>query len=138
MAESNPTIAHTETQPSPRANPVGRILLALLFLGSGVVHLVAPQAYLRIMPPYLPAPHALVAISGLAELLGGLGLLLPATRRIAAWGLVALLLAVWPANIYMATAHLPMPGLMGQSWAQWLRVPLQLPLMYWAWRYTRR
>lgn len=138
MTESNPSLAHYESQPSPRSNRVGRTLLALLFLGSGVVHLVAPQAYLRIMPPYLPAPHALVAISGLAELLGGLGLLLPATRRIAAWGLVALLLAVWPANIYMATAHLPMPGLMGQTWAQSLRVPLQLPLMYWAWRYTRR
>ena len=48
------------------------------------------------------------------------------------------LLVVWPANLYMATAHLPLPGLMGHNWAQWLRVPLLLPLMHWAWRYTRR
>jgi uncharacterized membrane protein len=115
----------------------GRVLLAVLFLLSGTLHFLAPQVYLRIMPPYAPAPLALVFLSGAAEICGGAGLLFPATRRIAAWGLAALLIAVLPANVYMATAHLPAPGIMGQSWAQWLRIPLQIPLIYWASLYTR-
>jgi uncharacterized membrane protein len=116
---------------------IGRVLLGVLFLLSGSLHFLAPALYLRIMPPYLPAPLALVYISGAAELLGGAGLLIPSTRQVAAWGLVALLIAVLPANIYMATAHLSAPGIMGQSWAQWLRIPLQVPLICWAWLYTR-
>jgi uncharacterized membrane protein len=116
---------------------IGRISLALLFILSGSVHLIAPQLYLRIVPPYLPAHLPIVYISGAAEILGGIGLLVPPVRQAAAWGLIALLIGVLPANIYMATAHLPAPGMMGQSWAQWLRVPLQLPLIYWAWLYTR-
>jgi uncharacterized membrane protein len=79
----------------------------------------------------------LVYISGGAELLGGIGLLVYSTRKAAAWGLVALLIAVWPANVYMASVHLQYPGLLGQSWAQWFRVLLQIPLIYWAWTYTR-
>jgi uncharacterized membrane protein len=115
----------------------GRIILAVLFMLSGILHFVLPQAYLRIMPPYLPSPSLLVDISGVAEMLGGVGLLVPFTRHLAAWGLVALLIAVLPANIYTATAHLPLPGLAGQSWVQWLRIPLQIPLVYWAWLYAR-
>lgn len=116
---------------------IGRVLLAILFVIAGSLHFIAPQVYLRIVPPSLPAPLAMVYLSGAAEILGGIGLLFPATRQAAAWGLVALLIAVLPANIYMATAHLPAPGIMGQSWAQWLRIPLQVPLIYWAWLYTR-
>ena len=116
---------------------VGRVILALIFVVAGSLHFVIPQAYLRIMPPLLPAPLLLINISGAAEILGGLGLLVPSTRRLAAWGLIALLIAVWPANIYTATAHLPLPGLAGQSWVQWMRIPLQLPLICWAWMYTR-
>jgi uncharacterized membrane protein len=116
----------------------GRILLAAIFLISGCLHFLAPDVYLRIMPPWLPAHRLLVYLSGAAELLGATGLLIPATRHAAAWGLVILLIAVLPANIYMATSHLRLPGIMGQSWAQWLRVPLQIPLIYWAWLYTRR
>jgi uncharacterized membrane protein len=115
----------------------GRIILAVLFMLSGALHFILPQDYLRIMPPYLPSPALLVVISGVAEMLGGVGLLIPFTRHLAAWGLVALLIAVLPANIYTATAHLPLPGLAGQSWVQWLRIPLQIPLVYWAWLYTR-
>jgi len=116
---------------------IGCILLAVLFLLSGSLHFLAPHLYLKIVPPHLPAPLILVYISGAAEVLGGAGLLFPPTRRPAAWGLVTLLIAVWPANIYMAIAHLAAPGIMGQSWAQWLRIPLQIPLIYWAWLYTR-
>lgn len=116
---------------------IGRIILALLFILSGAVHLITPQLYVKIVPPYLPAHLPIVYISGAAEILGGIGLLVPPVRQAAAWGLIALLVAILPANIYMATAHLPAPGMIGQSWAQWLRVPLQLPLIYWAWLYTR-
>lgn len=116
---------------------IGLILLALLFIVAGSLHFVFPQTYLKITPPMLPAPLTLIVISGVAEILGGIGLLVPFTRPLAAWGLVVLLIAVLPANIYMAVAHLRFPGVMGQSWAQWLRVPLQLPLIYWCWVYTR-
>jgi uncharacterized membrane protein len=117
---------------------IGRIALAVLFVLAGSIHFLAPQVYLKIVPPYLPAHLPIVYLSGIVEILGGVGLLIPSTRQAVAWGLVTLLIAVLPANIYMATAHLPAPGIMGQSWAQWLRIPLQLPLIYWAWLYTRR
>lgn len=116
---------------------MGRAMLALLFIAAGSIHFIVPQIYMKIMPPYLPWHLPLVYISGAAEMLGGIGLLVPPVRHAAAWGLIALLIAVMPANIYMATAHLPAPGIMGESWAQWLRLPLQLPLIYWAWLYTR-
>jgi uncharacterized membrane protein len=118
------------------ANVIARTILAILFILAGCLHFIAPQPYIKIVPPYLPAHLSIVYISGAAEILGGLGLLIPTTRQAAAWGLVILLIAILPANLYMATAHLPAPGLMGQSWAQWLRIPLQLPLIYWAWLYT--
>jgi uncharacterized membrane protein len=111
-----------------------RGLLALLFVGAGLLHFLQPAPYLRIMPPALPAPRLLVLLSGAAEVAGGLGLLWPATRRWAAWGLVALLLAVFPANIYMLQVreqlHLP-------AWALWARLPMQPLLMWWVWRVRR-
>lgn len=108
-----------------------RGLLAALFVGAGLLHFLRPETYLRIMLPALPAPRLLVLLSGAAEVAGGLGLLLPATRRGAAWGLLALLLAVFPANIYMVQLaeqlHLP-------AWTLWARLPLQPLLMWWVWR----
>lgn len=80
----------------------------------------------------------LVQISGGAEILGGLGLTLQRFRRLAAYGLALLLVAVFPANIYMAVAHVPFSGLMGESWMQWLRLPLQIPLIVWALHYAKR
>jgi uncharacterized membrane protein len=79
----------------------------------------------------------LVWVSGGAEFLGGVGLLVRRCRRAAAYGLFVLLLAVFPANIYMAVAHIPFPGWLGKSWLQWLRLPLQIPLIFWALHYTR-
>ncbi len=115
-----------------------RVLLAVFFVGAGTMHFVIPDAYVRIVPPALPASRLLVELSGIAEILGGLGLLIPFTRRAAAWGLIVLLVAVFPANIYMAFAHVPATGILGQSWLQWLRLPLQIPLIWWALRYTKR
>ncbi|MVN76043.1 DoxX family membrane protein [Hymenobacter sp. HMF4947] len=110
--------------------PWSLYLLALLFVGAGLLHFLKPETYLRIMPPALPAPRLLVLLSGVAEVAGGLGLLLPATRRWAAWGLLALLLAVFPANVYMlqiqAQLHIP-------AWVAWARLPLQPLLMWGVW-----
>jgi uncharacterized membrane protein len=110
-------------------NNGGRIALAALFIVAGSLHFLFPAPYLRIMPPVLPWPKTLIDISGAAEILGGLGLLTSQWRRSAAWGLVSLLLAVFPANIYMAIAHIRFPGWLGQPWFQWLRLPLQFVLI---------
>lgn len=113
---------------------LSRYVLALLFIGAGLLHFITPATYLRIMPPALPAPLPLVYISGFFELLGGLGLLWARTRRWAGWGLLALLVAVFPANVYMALVHeqLGIPG-----WIAWGRLPLQLPLLWWVWKVMR-
>ena len=116
--------------------PIARLILAAIFVVAGILHFVFTPVYLRIMPPYLPSPRLLVQISGICEILGGLGLLLPATQRFAAWGLVALLLAVMPANIQMALNHASWPTI--PEWALWARLPMQLPLIWWAWLYTHR
>lgn len=116
---------------------VGRTVFAAIFVVAGTLHFVIPAVYLRIMPPQLPHPLLLIAVSGAAEIAGGLGLLVEPLRKAAAWGLVALLIAVWPANIHMAAAHLPSTGVFGETWLQWLRVALQLPLIAWAWLHTR-
>ncbi|NML67562.1 hypothetical protein HHL22_20365 [Hymenobacter sp. RP-2-7] len=110
------------------------VALALLFAAAGTLHFLKPETYLRIMPPALPAPRLLVALSGAAEVAGGLGLLWPATRQLARWGLLALLLAVFPANVYMLQLHeqLGIP-----LWALWARLPLQPLLMWWVWRAAR-
>lgn len=119
---------------------VERIRTALLFLlafgmvAVGVLHFVDPEPFVRIMPAWLPAHTALVYISGAFEILGGLGLLVPATRRFASLGLVALFIAVFPANINMAIHEIqidpanPMP-----VWAMWARLPVQGVLIAWAW-----
>ena len=114
------------------------ILAAVFYVGAGILHFRAPAAYLKIMPPYVPWPEAMVYVSGIAEIAGGLGLLLPATRRLAAWGLVALLIAVFPANVYMAMNPIylgasPMPG-----WIAWARLPLQGILIWWVLWCTRK
>jgi uncharacterized membrane protein len=114
----------------------GRTIMAGLFIAAGVLHFVLTPVYVRIMPAYLPAPIVLVQVSGVCEVLGGCGLLIPQTRRLAAWGLVALLIAVMPANVTMAVRHADWPNL--PEWLLWARLPLQVPLIAWAWLYTRR
>lgn len=115
----------------------GRLLLSIFFIAAGSLHFFLPGPYFRMMPPMLPWPKLLIDISGAAEILGGLGLLVPGARRAAAYGLMLLLVAVFPANIYMAVAHLPLNGLLGHAWFQWLRLPLQIPLIAWAWVYAK-
>jgi uncharacterized membrane protein len=105
---------------------------ALAFIGAGVMHFVRPKPFVEIVPPALPEPEALVAISGAAEIAGGLGLLFERTRRAAGWGLIALLAAVFPANVYMATAAERFAALV-PAWALWARLPLQPAMMLGVW-----
>ena len=105
-------------------------LPAALFLTSGISHFVWPGLYMAIVPPQLGHAALLVAISGVAEVAGGVGLLVPVTRRAAAVGLIALLLSVWPANWYMALAAERFASV-APAWVLWLRVPLQVFLIWW-------
>jgi uncharacterized membrane protein len=92
----------------------------------GVDHFANPAPFVRIVPAYLPYPAALVAISGFFEVLGGIGVLIPWTRRAAAWGLIALYVAVFPANINMAMNHVQLtPDGALPVWAMWARLPFQ-------------
>ena len=108
-----------------------RIVLAVFFVGAGVLHFVRPEFYLKIMPPYLPFPLGLVYLSGFFEILGGAGLLVRRLRPAAGYGLLALLVAVFPANVQMAVDTVGRePGTVG-SWVAVLRLPLQVPLLLW-------
>ena len=104
---------------------------------AGVLHFLWPAMYERIIPPSLPWPAALVYVSGLAEIAGGVGLLIPRLRRAAGWGLVVLLIAVFPANIYMAVHPDRFADLHLPAWALWLRLPLQGLLIAWVRRVAR-
>ncbi|MDH3203007.1 MAG: DoxX family protein [Myxococcales bacterium] len=111
--------------------------LALGMIAIGVLHFVQPKPFVRIVPKYLPAPLALVYISGFFEIAGGVGLLVPATRVAAAWGLIALYIAVFPANIYMLTHNISLnPKKPIPRWALWARLPVQFVLMAWAYWFT--
>ena len=121
-----------------RARAISRWILTLLMVGAGANHFLSPEPYVAMIPRALPAPWELVYISGVAEILGGLGLILPATRRLAAWGLIALFIAIFPANLNMAINHLPLGHYRLPDWALWARLPLQLVLIWWASSFTRR
>jgi uncharacterized membrane protein len=113
-----------------------KLLLAALMVFAGVAHFRQPQVFVRIVPDYLPSPLSLVYISGVFEILGGLGLVIPMTQKWAAWGLIALYIAVFPANVNMALKHIPFGVLPTPQWMLWLRLPLQLVLIFWAYQYT--
>lgn len=107
-------------------------IIGLLFMIAGALHFKNPSTYEAIVPPALPNPRELVLVSGFFEILGGIGVLLPQTRKAAGYGLIALLVAVFPANVYMALDAekfgklLPMPLL-------YARLPLQIFLIAWVW-----
>jgi uncharacterized membrane protein len=101
-----------------------RWLMAAFFVVAGLNHFREPAVYLGMMPPWLPWPDALIAVSGACEVLGGIGILVPRTRRAAAWGLIALLAAVFPANVHVALMG-RMPGFGFSPAVLWLRLPFQ-------------
>jgi uncharacterized membrane protein len=110
-----------------------RFALALFFVVAGILHFIRPGLYLPIMPPYLPWPSFLIYLSGAFEILGGLAVLPTRTRRWAGIGLIALLLAVFPANIHMVVHPEPVAGWDVPLWLLWLRLPLQGVLIAWVW-----
>lgn len=113
-----------------RARVLLRWLAAIFFIFAGAGHFLKPELYVKIVPPGFPSPQLLVFISGICEILGGFGLLILPVRKLAAWGLIALLIAVFPANIYMAL-H---PERFGFApWLLWARLPLQFVFGAWIW-----
>ena len=113
-----------------------RLLLGAFFIGAGLLHFAKPEPYESIVPDGLPAQRELVYLSGVAEVLGGAGVLTGRTARWAGWWLIATMLAVFPANVNMAVEaerfrSVPEPLL-------WARLPLQAALVYWFWRVAVR
>ena len=109
-------------------------VMGIFYIFAGSMHFIKPGIYLKMMPKILPYHLPLVYISGVAEILCGLGFLFQETRTVAAWGTILLLIAVFPANINMAMN----PELFGVSpWVLYLRLPLQLILIYLAYLYTK-
>jgi len=114
---------------------VGKRVFAALFIIAGVSHFVVTDFFLKVMPPYLPFHLTLVLVSGAIEIILGILLLLPKYSRLAAWGIIALLIAVFPANIhvYQHEELFPLPW-----FVHLLRLPLQGVFILWAFAYTRR
>jgi uncharacterized membrane protein len=116
---------------------LSRTLLGAVFIAAGTLHFLFPGAYVRIMPAYLPLHRELVYLSGALEIAGGVGLLIPRTRRAAALGLILLLLAVWPANLQMVLSARAAGTPVWREALLWARLPLQLLLVAWVWRVYR-
>ncbi|HEY7769056.1 DoxX family protein [Longimicrobium sp.] len=111
-----------------------RMALASIFVVAGVLHFAITDMYVRVMPPYLPWPRELVMASGACQLAGGVGLCVPRLRRAAGWGLVLLLVAVWPANLQMYTDAQASGDDLLRVTLLLVRLPLQLVLIWWVWK----
>jgi uncharacterized membrane protein len=114
-----------------------RWLLAVGMVAVGVLHLARPDGFVKIVPRALPAPLVLVVVSGICEIAGGIGLLFEKTRRAASLGLVALYVAVFPANVNMAVNDIQPEGMHLSPVLLWARLPLQLAfiaLAFWVGR----
>ncbi len=116
----------------------GRALLAAFFIVAGVMHFVLPDAYAGVMPSWLGWHAELVAISGVCEVAGGIGVLLPRVRRAAGWGLILLSIAVLPANVQMLLDGVADSRPAWQIALLVLRLPLQAALIWWIWRVAVR
>jgi uncharacterized membrane protein len=114
---------------------IALLLLAAAFSYAGVTHFTGPEFFLAIVPPYLPEPLLLVYLSGVAEIAGGVGVLIPRVRRLAGWGLLALLVAVYPANIHMALHPELFPQM--TPTALYVRLPFQFVFAAWVWWATK-
>ena len=111
---------------------IALVLLGLFFVAAGINHFVHSGVYVRMVPPSLPAPALLVQISGICEILGGIGVLVPKTRRLSGAALIALLVAVFPANVQMAQ-HPELYADIATAPALYVRLPLQFVLIAWVW-----
>ena len=117
-----------------RLKIASKFILAVFMIGAGVMHFARPDFYLKIMPPYLPAHYELVILSGVCEVVLGILLLVPKVSKLTAWGIIALLVAVFPANIHIFQNPevLPAPPIL-----HLLRLPLQGLLILWAYWHTK-
>jgi uncharacterized membrane protein len=114
-----------------RLRQIARVAAAIFFAMTGIMHFLHPATYAKIVPPFIPRPVTMVYVSGAAEIAGGIGILWRPVRRAAAWGLVALLLAVFPANIYMALDRVQVTANPLPAWVLWARMPLQAAFIWW-------
>ena len=112
-------------------------VFAVCMVVAGISHFAVPNPYIKIVPPQLPYPEAIVYISGFFEILGGVGLLVPFASQAAAWGLVILLIAVYPANINMAVNNIHIDNVPDGNWFQAIRLPFQFVLIAWAYWFTK-
>ena len=112
--------------------------LALFFIAAGSFHFVAPASYRAIMPRWIPWPATMVALSGATEILGGLGVCFRRTRVAAGCGLVALLVAVFPANIHALATGIVIDGHALPAWMLWARLPFQLLFIAWVYQVCLR
>jgi uncharacterized membrane protein len=103
----------------------------------GTLHFLKPEQFARIVPPPFP-PFTSVYVSGFFEILGGIGLLIPTVSSLAAWGLISLFIAVFPANIYMTLHNIKIDGIPQNPVLYWGRLPLQAVLIAWAYWYTAK
>lgn len=129
--------------PLARRERLLRRVMGTNYVLAGAAHFLAPESFARAVPPELPRPRALVYLSGVAEIALGLGVQFGRTRRASAWGIVALLVAVFPANVYMATDDVAadfVPGRLAgvARAAAWARLPFQAVLVLWAWWHALR
>ena len=110
-------------------------ILGLLFIGAGVNHFIDPDFYLAMMPPYLPFHAELIFLSGVFEVVAGLGVFIPRLRRVAGIFMILILIGVFPANLHMALTPEAFPDI--PAWGLYVRLPLQGVLIWWAWVATR-
>ncbi|MFO0675503.1 MAG: DoxX family membrane protein [Polyangiaceae bacterium] len=110
-----------------------RVLVAVAMIAVGILHFMKPQGFVDIVPKTLPHPLLLVHVSGFFEIAGGVGILVPRTRRAAGFGLIALYVAVFPANVNMAVNGIQPDGMQVSSTAAWVRLPFQLVFIAVAW-----
>jgi uncharacterized membrane protein len=133
-----PFVSADSTRPARRGTRWQRVAMWFVFCWfffGGLAHFAFTDVEARIVPPQIPDPRDIVLLTGVLELAGAFGLLLPWTRRFAGWGLVLLTIAVTPANIYMLRIHDQFPNI--PVWLLWLRLPLQLVLLWLIWWASR-
>ena len=119
--------------PQKKFRENARIATGITFVFTGVSHFIIPEKFMEMMPPFFPAPIFLIYLSGVFEILGGVGLMLSKTKFWAGAGLILLLLAVFPANVYVALNNVQLGGFMNYAIYQWLRLPMQFVLIGWIW-----
>jgi uncharacterized membrane protein len=145
MPDTSKTFTGARGRAHSKGYYAGLGVMALFYVVAGVNHFRNPEMYVAIVPRYIPFHPAVVTISGIAEILGGVGVLVPdgfgllrdwpRIRAFSAWGIAVMLVAFLPVHINMCLhpTHFAVP-----LWVIWLRLPLQIPLIAWAWCYTRK